>query len=164
MLIARRRARRRRQAPTATPDAGRPTRGRGRFSKDLQYVANGLWEAGAEAISINGQRLTSTSSIRFAGDAILVDYRPLARPYVVTALGDPDGPADRASPRAGAAPTCRPADNYGIRVSIDARGLDDLPAASALTVALRRSGRHTGAGSPARRLRRRPHRPPRRAP
>jgi hypothetical protein len=39
-------------------------------------------------MSINGQRLTSRSSIRFAGDAILVDYRPLSPPYVITAVGD----------------------------------------------------------------------------
>lgn len=58
------------------------------LATDIQLVVNGLWSAGAEAISINGQRLTSTSAIRFAGDAILVDYRPLARPYVVTAIGD----------------------------------------------------------------------------
>ena len=59
------------------------------IAKDLQFVTNALWESGAEAISINGKRLTSTSSIRFAGSAIIVDYRPLTRPYVITALGDP---------------------------------------------------------------------------
>jgi uncharacterized protein YlxW (UPF0749 family) len=58
-------------------------------AQDLQIVTNGLWQAGAEAISINGQRLTSRSAIRFAGEAILVDFRPLARPYVVSAIGDP---------------------------------------------------------------------------
>ncbi len=57
-------------------------------SFDLQILANGLWQAGAEAMSINGQRLTSRSSIRFAGDAILVDFRPLSPPYVITALGE----------------------------------------------------------------------------
>ena len=50
---------------------------------------NGLWDAGAEAISINGHRLTSRAAIRSAGAAILVDYRPLTRPYVITAIGDP---------------------------------------------------------------------------
>jgi uncharacterized protein YlxW (UPF0749 family) len=59
-------------------------------SSDLQIIVNGLWGAGAEAISINGHRLTSTAAIRFAGQAIIVDFRPLSRPYVVTALGDPD--------------------------------------------------------------------------
>lgn len=62
---------------------------RGRVTSfDLQILANGLWQAGAEAMSINGQRLTSRSAIRFAGDAILVDYRPLRPPYVLTAIGD----------------------------------------------------------------------------
>jgi uncharacterized protein YlxW (UPF0749 family) len=56
---------------------------------DLQYLVNGLWSAGAEAVSVNGQRLTSTTSIRGAGQAITVDYRPVARPYVVRAIGDP---------------------------------------------------------------------------
>lgn len=63
-------------------------------SSDLQIVVNGLWGAGAEAISINGHRLTSTAAIRFAGQAIIVDFRPLARPYVITAIGDPDGMHD----------------------------------------------------------------------
>ncbi|KGN38632.1 DUF881 domain-containing protein [Knoellia subterranea] len=58
-------------------------------ARDLQILVNSLWEAGAEAVSVNGQRLTTTSSIRFAGEALLVDYRPLKRPYVVTSIGDP---------------------------------------------------------------------------
>ncbi|MGC4814301.1 DUF881 domain-containing protein [Micromonospora sp. DT228] len=54
---------------------------------DLQGVANALWSAGAEAVAINGQRLTSTSTIRTAGDAILVDFRPVMGPYEVSAVG-----------------------------------------------------------------------------
>jgi uncharacterized protein YlxW (UPF0749 family) len=60
------------------------------YSRDLQFVVNSLWRAGAEAISINDIRLTSVSTIRFAGSAIIVNLRPLTRPYVVTALGNPD--------------------------------------------------------------------------
>lgn len=56
---------------------------------DLQQVVNGLWWAGAEAIAINGERLTSVTAIRGADRSITVDYRPLARPYVVEAIGDP---------------------------------------------------------------------------
>lgn len=54
--------------------------------RDLQNLTNDLWASGAEAISINGHRLTSTSAIRFAGRAILVGFRPLARPYVIDAV------------------------------------------------------------------------------
>ncbi len=53
-------------------------------------LVNGLWEAGAEAISINGQRLTTLSTIRQAGDAITTNSRSLSRPYVVSAVGNQD--------------------------------------------------------------------------
>lgn len=56
--------------------------------RDLQLVVNGVWRAGAEAVSINGQRLTELSAIRAAGDAVLVDNRPLVPPYTVLAIGD----------------------------------------------------------------------------
>jgi len=66
---------------------------------DLQLLVNGLWQAGAEAIAINGQgaktfgtapeRLTSLSAIREAGSAITVNYhRSLSPPYVITAIGN----------------------------------------------------------------------------
>ncbi|QCB93588.1 DUF881 domain-containing protein [Cellulomonas shaoxiangyii] len=58
---------------------------------DLQLLANGLWAAGAEAIAINGARLTSTTAIRSAGAAVLVDLRPLGSPYTVEAIGDAAG-------------------------------------------------------------------------
>lgn len=57
---------------------------------DLQVLANGLWQAGAEAVAINGYRLTSLSAIRHAGAAITVNFRSLSAPYVVTAIGNPD--------------------------------------------------------------------------
>jgi uncharacterized protein YlxW (UPF0749 family) len=55
---------------------------------DLQLVVNALWAAGAEAISVDGQRLGPTTTIRTAGEAILVDFRPVANPYQITAVGD----------------------------------------------------------------------------
>ncbi|WP_236829448.1 DUF881 domain-containing protein [Blastococcus sp. KM273128] len=57
---------------------------------DLQLVVNALWGAGAEAISVNGQRLGPTSAIRFAGEAVLVNFRPVTSPYRIRAVGDPD--------------------------------------------------------------------------
>lgn len=62
---------------------------------DLQLVVNALWAAGAEAISINGQRLGPTTAIRFAGEAVLVDFRPVTNPYEVRAIGDPHTLRDR---------------------------------------------------------------------
>ncbi|MFG1990659.1 DUF881 domain-containing protein [Actinoplanes sp. NPDC048988] len=57
---------------------------------DLQLATNALWSLGAEAIAINGQRLTATSTIRQAGEAILVDFRPVTSPYEVVAIGPDD--------------------------------------------------------------------------
>jgi uncharacterized protein YlxW (UPF0749 family) len=54
---------------------------------DLQLASNALWADGAEAIAINGQRLTATSTIRQAGEAILVDFRPVSSPFEVVAIG-----------------------------------------------------------------------------
>ena len=56
---------------------------------DLQRLVNGLWAAGAEAIAINGHRLTNLVAIRTAGDAITVG-KSLTRPYVIDAIGDPE--------------------------------------------------------------------------
>lgn len=55
---------------------------------DLRQLVNQLWRSGAEAIAINGHRLSSRTAIRGAGDAITVDYRSLTRPYRVEAIGD----------------------------------------------------------------------------
>jgi uncharacterized protein YlxW (UPF0749 family) len=68
---------------TDQADDGRVT------DRDLQTVVNEIWAAGAEAVAINGQRLTALSAIRSAGDAILVDFRPLNPPYEIAAIGDP---------------------------------------------------------------------------
>jgi uncharacterized protein YlxW (UPF0749 family) len=60
------------------------------LDRDLQDIVNALWHAGAEAIAINDQRLTATSTIRAAGNAILVDFRPVTGPYRVAAIGPGD--------------------------------------------------------------------------
>lgn len=57
--------------------------------RNLRPLVNGLWDAGAEAIAINGQRLTSRTSVQNSSDAIQVNSRPLSPPYVVQAIGDP---------------------------------------------------------------------------
>lgn len=57
------------------------------LDRDLQEIVNALWRMGAAGIAINEERLTSQSAIRGAGEAVLVNYRPLTRPYSVEALG-----------------------------------------------------------------------------
>ena len=76
----------------ADPVGGTPEEeARGRVQDGyLQLVVNALWAAGAEAIGINGQRLGPTTAIRFAGEAVLVDFRPVTSPYEISAIGNPD--------------------------------------------------------------------------
>lgn len=57
--------------------------------QDLRQVVNGLWLAGAEAIAINGHRLSARTAIRQAGSAVTVDYRSMTTPYRIEAIGDP---------------------------------------------------------------------------
>jgi uncharacterized protein YlxW (UPF0749 family) len=58
--------------------------------RDLRSVVNQLWLEGAEAISVNDIRLTPISTIRFAGQAVLVDFEPINAPYTVRAIGNPE--------------------------------------------------------------------------
>ena len=55
---------------------------------DLRDVLNALWAAGAEAISLNGERLVSTSSLYCVGTTILCNATRLSPPYEVRAIGD----------------------------------------------------------------------------
>jgi uncharacterized protein YlxW (UPF0749 family) len=57
---------------------------------DLTLLTDALWAAGAEAISVNGQRLTALSAFRNVGVGILVNARPINPPYVFSVIGNPD--------------------------------------------------------------------------
>ncbi|MEE1814152.1 DUF881 domain-containing protein [Streptomyces sp. SP18ES09] len=102
--------------------------------RDLQRVVNGLWESGAEAVAINGQRLTSLSAIRAAGDAVLVDNRPLVPPYTVLAIGDGQRLGTAFQDSADGQYLHALVENFGIRSRISAEGDVRLPAAPSLTV------------------------------
>lgn len=54
---------------------------------DLQLLVNALWSAGAEAIALNGNRIVATTSIRAAGETVVVNFRPLSPPYRLEAVG-----------------------------------------------------------------------------
>jgi uncharacterized protein YlxW (UPF0749 family) len=97
---------------------------------DLQLVVNALWAAGAEGVSINGQRLGPTTAIRFAGEAVLVDFRPVTNPYLVSAVGDPGTLRSRflASPEVNALAVI--SETYGLRFEFAQEDELSLPAGS----------------------------------
>jgi uncharacterized protein YlxW (UPF0749 family) len=96
--------------------------------RDVRSVVNQLWAVGAEAISVNGVRLTPTAAIRFAGEAVLVDFEPINPPYVVRAIGNKDllDTGFAASDVASRYQTL--ASVNGIGFSFDERSKLDLPA------------------------------------
>ncbi|GAB1334440.1 DUF881 domain-containing protein [Streptomyces sp. E-15] len=102
--------------------------------RDMQRVVNGLWASGAEAISINGQRLTALSAVRAAGDAILVDNRPLVPPYTVLAVGDGERLGTRFRNSADGLYLHALEEQYGIRATIATEGDVRLPAAPSVIV------------------------------
>jgi uncharacterized protein YlxW (UPF0749 family) len=120
--------------PTADADpvggaAAEDPRGRVRDG-DLQLVVNALWAAGAEGISINGQRLGPLTAIRFAGEAVLVDFKPVTNPYEISAIGDPDTLASKflASPEVSSLAVI--SSSFGLRFDFARKDELTLPAAS----------------------------------
>jgi uncharacterized protein YlxW (UPF0749 family) len=96
---------------------------------DLSLLADALWSAGAEAISVNGERLTVLSSFRNVGIGILVNSRPVNPPYVFDVIGDPDTlPADLLSSSAGGQWYALK-DSLGFRFDVTNGGTMSLPAA-----------------------------------
>ncbi|MFJ7329643.1 DUF881 domain-containing protein [Streptomyces cyaneofuscatus] len=114
--------------------------------RDMQRVVNGLWESGAEAIAINGQRLTALSAIRAAGDAILVDNRPLVPPYTVLAVGDGKNLAAAFRDSADGQYLNALKESFDIRTSLSDQAEVRLPAAPSLIV---RTAEPKAAGSDA---------------
>lgn len=112
---------------TGTNDEGRVR------SRDLQLITNGLWSSGAEAIAVNGQRLTSRTAIRFAGEAILVNFRPLTRPYTIEAIGGSDDLRSSFAESPAGSYLMGLKSNYGIETSLTTRDDLRLPGATNVT-------------------------------
>ncbi|HEY3247608.1 MAG TPA: DUF881 domain-containing protein [bacterium] len=56
--------------------------------QDLVAVINELWAAGAEAVAINGQRITASTGIGQVGGSVVVNLQRLHGPFDITAIGD----------------------------------------------------------------------------
>ena len=105
-------------------------------ARDLRSVVEELWAAGAEAIAINGERMTPTSAVIDVGPSILVNAAYLAGPYQITALG-PEDLYPRLSASTGFVDLIRTrAQGFGIQVSIAEPDAVDIPAFAG-TVTLR---------------------------
>ncbi len=59
--------------------------------QDIQAVANALWAGGAEAMTIQGQRVVATTGIKCVGNTVILHGVPYSPPYVISAIGPVDG-------------------------------------------------------------------------
>ena len=57
--------------------------------QDIQAVVNAMWQAGARAVTIQGQRVVTTTGIKCEGNAVQLQGIPYPQPYVIKAVGDP---------------------------------------------------------------------------
>jgi uncharacterized protein YlxW (UPF0749 family) len=99
---------------------------------DLQQLVNGLWEAGAEAVAVDGNRVTTLSSIRTAGDALFMDLHPLSAPYEVVAIGDPQALGPRFLDSYGAGWFQFLASAYDVRFDVSSVDEVEVPEVSGL--------------------------------
>jgi uncharacterized protein YlxW (UPF0749 family) len=99
-------------------------------SADLRRLVNGLWGAGAEAVAVNGRRLTTLSAITQAGIAVQVNRGPLSPPYVVSAIGT-DGLEQRLDATGSGQVFLALAEQFGFEVERQQEDELRLPAASA---------------------------------
>ena len=86
-------------------------------AEDVRTVVQELWFVGAEAVAVNGERITQNTAILDIGGSVLVNSAYLAPPYQISAIGAP-GLYDALSKDQGFRDFVRArAEAFGIRVS-----------------------------------------------
>lgn len=131
---------------TDGPDAA-TNKGHRLIDFDLQLVVNALWVFGAEAISINGQRLTALTPIRLGGQTIYVGDTLVVGPYEISAIGPPslyDDFSKSDTARLYRAWQERPEHQFGFKTSKE----DELTLPAAVLPELRYAKAPTASGSP----------------
>lgn len=93
--------------------------------EDLLKVINELFAAGAEAISVNGQRIITTSEVRCVGPTVIVNSVRLAPPFVINAIGDADTLETSLKMRGGVVESLQ---IFGIQVNIKKQDNIEIPA------------------------------------
>lgn len=93
--------------------------------EDMLRIINELRAAGAEAISINGQRIVATTEIRCAGPTISVNNVRSAPPFEVRAIGDSETLENALKMRGGVIETLGV---WGIKIDVDKKTSMIIPA------------------------------------
>jgi uncharacterized protein YlxW (UPF0749 family) len=89
--------------------------------QDVQSVVNALWAGGAEAITLMGERLVSTSAVRCVGNTLLIQGRLVGPPFVVSAIGPSRSMRSALEVEPGVALFQRYVQDFGVRYSVTTR-------------------------------------------
>jgi uncharacterized protein YlxW (UPF0749 family) len=91
--------------------------------RDIQAVVNALWAAGAEAVGINGERLTATSAVRCAGNTLLLHGVLHSPPYRIAAIGDAEAMAAALPGQPGMGRLGEAVEAFGLGFDVEARSV-----------------------------------------
>jgi uncharacterized protein YlxW (UPF0749 family) len=92
---------------------------------DILNIVNEMRASGAEAISVNNERITAMSEIRCAGTTILVNWNKIAPPFVIKAIGNPQLLESGLSIRGGKLEELK---SYGLQTQLVRSDKIDIPA------------------------------------
>ena len=95
--------------------------------QDLQAVVNAMWAGGAEAMSLMGQRIVSTSAVRCVGNTVILHGQVYGPPFVITAIGDPEALRDSLSSDAGVLVFQDYVERFGLGYEVSASRAVELP-------------------------------------
>ena len=82
--------------------------------QDVQSVVNALWAGGAEAMTLMGERVVSTTAVRCVGNTLLIQGRLVGPPFVIRAIGDADAMRTALDLEPGVALFRRYVDDFGL--------------------------------------------------
>ena len=95
---------------------------------DVQDVANVLWLAGAEAISVNDERIVSNTSVYCVGSTVMVNTTRLSPPYAIRAIGEPGILAETLRNPSYLTSLRQRVERYGIKFQVAQSAKTTLPA------------------------------------
>lgn len=96
--------------------------------QDLQAVVNALWAGGADAMTLMGQRIVSTSAVRCVGNTVVLHGQVYGPPFVVEAIGDPAAMRASLDAAPGVAFFRTFVDRFGLGYDVSSEGSLTLPA------------------------------------
>ncbi len=96
--------------------------------QDIQAVVNAMWAGGADAVTVQGKRIVSTTGIKCIGNSVMLQGRPYSPPYEITAVGSQDGVLDSLMADADLTEYRRQADDPQIRIGWELETDDQVTA------------------------------------